>query len=62
MGIDTAGFVGELHRRKVRHRDFAAAHGIRPQDLSVMLRCPALPEEFMTTLDRIAPVGEEVRS
>lgn len=60
--MDTAHFVGELHRRRVKKSQFAAAHGISKQDLSVMLRCPALPDEFQQTLDRIAPMPEAVRS
>lgn len=57
--VKTSWFVGELHAREVSKGDFARAHGITPQDLSVMLRCPALPDSFIETLDRIAPVARE---
>jgi hypothetical protein len=55
--VETFAFVGELHRRNVRKGRFAEAHGITRQALSVMLRCPALPDDFLRTLDRIAPDG-----
>lgn len=57
--IETGEFVAELHRRRVTRTAFAAAHGLHPSQLSHMLQCPALPDEFMETLDRIAPVKRE---
>lgn len=57
--IETGEFVAELHRRRVTRTAFAAAHGLHPSQLSNMLRCPALPDEFMATLDRIAPMARE---
>ena len=64
MGIPSWQFVGELHRRGVKKSAFARAYGIRPSALSDLLKAKMLPDEFMETLDRIAPMPaeQEVRS
>jgi len=55
--VSTKEFVGELHVRRVQKGDFARAHGISAQDLGIALReAVMLPDSYMATLDRIAPV------
>lgn len=59
MPLVTSEFEAELVRRRVKKWEFAAAHGIRADKLSVLLRDPTLPDSFLETLDRIAPVARE---
>lgn len=62
MAVPTHWFVGELHRRGVRKGVFAQAHGIHSCMLSMMLKAPSLPDEFLQTLARIAPMPEEAEA
>lgn len=58
MAVNTRDFEAELVRRGVRKWQFADAHGIRPDRLSVELRKPELDDSYMATLNRIAPVED----
>jgi hypothetical protein len=55
MPVLKTEFEVELVRRGIPKWRFAEAQGIRPDRLSVELRKLYVPDDYLVTLDRIAP-------